>query len=298
MEFLEQQRALARKASQTEDWQGALKIWEMLRNGFLDSSEIFIGRGDALQALGRLDEAEAAFAEAMELYPTNEWAAARYAGVAEKRRDWPEAIRRWESVAKAFPNFSLGYIAKGHILQDLGNLDEAEAIFRAAMRRFPDDEWAAVRYAGIPVLERDWTEALRRWETVRARFPGQLIGVLGQAEALRELGQIADAEAVLMEAAEKFPADEWLVISLARTAMAGGNWDEALRRWETAIKNFPHNSSTHVGKAETLSNLGRFDEAEAVLRLAAKRFPDDAPGDPCASSTQLGRSHQSLEPGS
>src|SRR5262249_24112438 len=148
----------ARKASQTEDWQGALKIWEMLRNGFLDSSEIFIGRGDALQALGRLDEAEAAFAEAMELYPTNEWAAARYAGVAEKRRDWPEAIRRWERVGKAFPNFSLGYIGKGHILQDLGNLDEAEAIFRAAMRRFPDDEWAAVRYAGIPVLERDWTE--------------------------------------------------------------------------------------------------------------------------------------------
>ena len=60
-----------------------------------------------------------------------------------------EAIRRWEDVAKAFPNFSLGYIAKGHILQDLGNLDEAEAIFRAAMRRFPDDEWAAVRYAGF-----------------------------------------------------------------------------------------------------------------------------------------------------
>jgi hypothetical protein len=61
MDFLEQQRALARKASQTEDWQRALKIWEMLRTGLLDGAEIFIGRGDALQALGRLDEAEAHF---------------------------------------------------------------------------------------------------------------------------------------------------------------------------------------------------------------------------------------------
>ena len=67
MGFLEQQRELARKAGQTEDWQGALNIWEMLRTCFLDSSEVLVGRGDALQALGQLDEAEAAFAEAKEL---------------------------------------------------------------------------------------------------------------------------------------------------------------------------------------------------------------------------------------
>ena len=276
MEFVEQQRALARKAGQTEDWQRALRIWETLRNGFLDSSEIFIGRGDALQALGRLDEAEAAFAEARELFPKNEWAAARYAGVAEKRRDWPEAIRRWEEVADAFPDFALGCVAKGDILQNLGNLDEAEEIFRTATQRFPDDEWAAIRYAGVSVGRRDWAEALRRWRSLSAHFPGQLIGVLGQAEALRELGRIAEAEAVLTEATKKFPADEWLAISLARTAMAGVDWDEALRRWDTATKNFAHNSSTHVGKAETLHNLGRFEEAKAVLHLAANRFPDDA----------------------
>jgi hypothetical protein len=69
MGFLEQQRKLARKAGQSKDWQGALNIWEMLCTSFLDSSDVFVGRGDALQALGRLDEAEAAFAEAKELYP-------------------------------------------------------------------------------------------------------------------------------------------------------------------------------------------------------------------------------------
>ena len=122
------------QGSQSGDWQGALNIWEMLRTGFLDASEIFIGRGDALQALGRLDEAEAAFVEAMELFPKSEWAAARHAGVAERRCDWPEAIRRWEDLANAFPNFSLGYIAKGHILQDLGNLDEAERSAAATIR--------------------------------------------------------------------------------------------------------------------------------------------------------------------
>jgi tetratricopeptide (TPR) repeat protein len=275
MEFLQEQRDLARKASRNEDWQRALSIWEMLRNSFLDPSEIFVGRGDALQALGRLDEAEAAFAEAKELFPRNEWAAARYAGVAEKRRDWTEAIRRWDDVANAFPNFSLGCIAKGDILQNLGELNEAEEIFRAAMHKFPDDEWAAIRHAGISVQKRDWAEALRRWEFLRARFPGELLGVLGQAEALRELGRIADAEAVLTEATEKFPPDEWLAVSLARTAAAGADWDEALRRWETAIRYFPNNPSSHVGKAETLSSLGRLDEAEAVLCVAAKRFVDD-----------------------
>jgi len=48
MGFLEEQRELARKAGRSEDWQGALNIWEMLRTCFLDSAEVFVGRGDAL----------------------------------------------------------------------------------------------------------------------------------------------------------------------------------------------------------------------------------------------------------
>jgi len=277
MGFLEEQRELARKAGRSEDWQGALNIWEMLRTCFLDSAEVFVGRGDALQALGRLDEAEAAFAEAKELYPKNEWAAARYAGAAEKRRDWAEAIRRWDEVARAFPHFPLGLIAKGDILQSLGNLDEAEAIFRAAMQKFPDDEWAAIRHAGISVQKRDWTEALRRWEFLRVRFPDQLIGALGQAEAFRELGRFADAEAVVTEASERFPDNEWLTISLAHTAMAAGALDEALRRWETAMQRFSNNPMAHGGMAETLAKLDRFGTAKAVLDRAANRFPQDGP---------------------
>jgi hypothetical protein len=59
VDVLEEQRQLARKACERQDWQGALEIWDILRNRFLDSSNIFICRGDALQALGRLDEAVA-----------------------------------------------------------------------------------------------------------------------------------------------------------------------------------------------------------------------------------------------
>ncbi len=286
MQFLERQRELARKSSQNEDWQGALTIWEMLRDCFLDSAEIFVGRGDALQALGRLDEAEAAFVEAKEFFPKNEWAAARYAGVAEKRRDWAEALRRWDEVAHAFPYFSLGCIAKGDILQNLGNLDEAEEIFRAAMQKFPDDEWAAIRHAGISVQKRDWAEALRRWGFLRERFPGELIGVLGQAEALRELGRFENAEAVLTEASERFPRNEWLIIGLARTAMAAGVWDETLTELERfdaakavldrAASRFPQDApALYVGLGNAFIEAGRLDEAEAVSADAIARFPND-----------------------
>jgi tetratricopeptide (TPR) repeat protein len=103
-----------------------------------------------------------------------------------------------------------------------------------------------------------------------------LIGALGQAEALRELGRYAYAEAVVTEASERFPGNEWLTISLAHTAMAAGAWDEALRRWETAMQRFSHNPMIHGGMAETLTELERFDAAKAVLDRAAKRFPPDA----------------------
>ena len=94
MQFLEQQRALARDASQKEDWQGALNIWEMLRNGFLDASEIFIGRGDALQALGRLDEAAAEYRAALHIHATSVIALRNLAAVLlEQHQRNIEAIR-------------------------------------------------------------------------------------------------------------------------------------------------------------------------------------------------------------
>ena len=177
--MVERQRELARKASQNDDWQGALNIWEMLRNCFLDSSEIFVGRGDALLALGQLNEAE---------------------------------------------------------------------------------------------------------EFLRARFPGELLGVLGQAEALRELGRFADAEAVLTEASERFPRNEWLIIGLARTAMAAGVWDETLTELERfdaakavldrAVSRFPQDApALYVGLGNAFIEAGRLDEAEVVSADARRSFP-------------------------
>jgi hypothetical protein len=60
--------------------------------------------------------------------------------------------------------------------------------------------------------------------------------------------------------------------------MAAGAWDEAHRRWETAMQHFSHNPVTHSGMAQTLTELERFDAAQAVLDRAASRFPQDAPG--------------------
>jgi hypothetical protein len=209
--MVERQRELARKASQNDDWQGALNIWEMLRNCFLDSSEIFVGRGDALQALGQLNEAE---------------------------------------------------------------------------------------------------------EFLRARFPGELLGVLGQAEALRELGRFADAEAVLTEASERFPRNEWLIIGLARTAMAAGVWDETLTELERfdaakavldrAVSRFPQDApALYVGLGNAFIEAGRLDEAEVVSADAVARFPNDPavktlraqivgegsrPNQPSAAETTVSRS--------
>jgi tetratricopeptide (TPR) repeat protein len=272
VDFLEELRQLARQASQGEDWHSALNMSEMLRNCFLDASEIFIGRGMHCKH-------SAGWSKLKRLLPKQE------RSFRTMSRPRPAMLASQKSAAIGRRPFAVGrtwqirfqiFTSPKVIFCKTWQSRRRGAIFRAAIHRFPNDEWAAVRYTGIAVLKRDWIEALRRWGALRARFPDQLIGVLGQAEALRELGRVADADVVLTEATEKFPPDEWLAISLARTAMAGGDWEEALRRWETAIKNFPRNSSAYVGKAETLSNLGRFDEAEAVLRLAANRFPRDA----------------------
>jgi hypothetical protein len=51
------------------------------------------------------------------------------------------------------------------------------------------------------------------------------------------------------------------------------NWAESIRRFETAVKNFPTDAGAAIGLAASLSMAGRHDAAEQLLSEAIERFP-------------------------
>lgn len=275
MDVIEDRETLARAAAARRDWQEALRIWDSVIAEVPEQVAGYLGKGNALREMGRLDEAEAVLAEAARRFSDNEWPAANHAGIAARRGDWPEALRRYETVCDRFPDGVSGYLGKGGALCEMGQIDPAEAVFAEASERFPTSEWAASSHAGIAARRGDWPEALRRWQTVKARFPDHAIAYVGLAQALQELERLDAADRVAAEAAERFPANEWAAIAYARSAMQRRDWEEALRRWELMLQRFPDDPKAPAGKAETLVAAGRPERARTALLAAARRFPAD-----------------------
>src|SRR6266576_7181855 len=61
--------------------------------------------------------------------------------VARRRADWPEMLRRCESLRRNFPNFWPGWIESADALAALGRHVEGAERRREAAERFPNEFW-------------------------------------------------------------------------------------------------------------------------------------------------------------
>jgi tetratricopeptide (TPR) repeat protein len=192
--------------------------------------------------------------------------------VSHARRDWPEAVQRWEIVRGEFPNEPLSYTLATAALREAGRLDEAGALAASAREHFPDDFLALLEYARA-AERRDHAQGLEGWQELRDRFPDRIEGYAGLAAALRKLGRLDEAEAALGESVAKFPESRQLALEFARIAEARRDWAAALDRWSAIRNAFPDEVWGYIGRAAALRELQRTEEAESILAEAVKRFP-------------------------
>jgi tetratricopeptide (TPR) repeat protein len=94
---------------------------------------------EALAAQGSLDQALAAYAETIRLFPNNVVA---YVGRAETLRSMgrlEEALATYEEVITRFPADVVAYNGRAEALRSLGRLEEALETYEIIIKRFPND---------------------------------------------------------------------------------------------------------------------------------------------------------------
>ena len=197
------------------------------------------------------------------------------AQAATARRDWTAALDLWQIISRRFPDRPDGFVGMAGVLVELGRIGEAEGLLDETMERFPSDLWGAVLYAEIPRRARNSREGLRRWELVHKNFPDAAVSHVGIGSALRDIGEFDTAETAFAKATERFPTDLWAAHNYAEIAGRRGDWAEALRRWERVRQGFPEHASAHVGAADALLKLERYEEADQLLSHASDAFPMD-----------------------
>lgn len=288
----------------------ALSRFEQALSLAPEEPEVIEAVGRALLELGRLEEAEASFVDALELDPT--WAAPRLglAAVCTRREEPFKVIHHLERAIEADPDSPETYAELGRYYGSLGEVELARATFERWTQAHPEDADMHIN-AGLAAFDAgDYPNALAFFDAAleTATDPQQVSGARTfRANALDMLGRYPEAVAAYEEVIEATP-DWWeahanLGICHARNARAEAA-ETALRRGLTECPGSPEIrdelaahllSESRGGEtlrealslAEEAVALGR-DEARHLHTLAEARLANgDADGSAAAYQSVL-----------
>ncbi len=257
----------ARSADDRGEWEEAISRCKVIREQFPDVSWGYVGGANALDHLGRRDEARLLMEAGLARVPADADPFGAYCWLAQNRQEWREAITRWEGYRRRFPDRAIGYSAESIALREQSRFEEAEAVVQEGLRRHPDDREMLLNFAFVASARKDWEHALERWQTYVDRFPDQVVGHIQTGIALRELTRFAEADGILRDALRRFPDNSEIIGNLAWNAYHKRDWLEALRRWKTYCERFPKDPLGPEQAKLVLQELGYYDETRNAAQL-------------------------------
>jgi len=227
-------------------------------------------RAEALAALGRLDEAEAALRTLLETEPGSPQILNNLGNVLADSGRLGASVEAYRKAAEVAPDFVDPHANLGAVLARLGELEAARGACAQALALVPEHGQALVNMGGILAeLGRDQEAALHLERAfglipenprLRVELASALISIGKIAEAADHLGAVLDAE----EPGE----DAWTAATKLLAAADGGENHRAL---ETILARCL--LSDHVAPEEI---------ATPAARMVRRRH--DLPGDPCEAA--------------
>ena len=254
--------AYAMNAHCQRNWPEALRRWMNVRVRFPDHPYAYAATASVMLEHGRLEEAEALLADAIGVFPSDAGVAVHFASIAMARRDYRAAIQRWTNVERRFCDDP---VIHAQALQALASIQAEHSIAE-------DDP--TVREARAAEGRGDWQDAARLWTVARERAPASRLSLLGLGRALREAGNVDEADAILSEAVRAFPDDPEVAANYALVATKRQDRPEAARRWRRILTRFPNVIDLMGLAAAALREAGQFSECDALLRRGIELSPD------------------------
>ncbi len=230
----------------------------------------------ALLQLGRGDEADAAVRRGLAQDPDDPELLRARSAQAFLRGDPAAALADLDRAIAANPAFVDALVARSQLRARQGDVEAALSDAEAAARHGPRSVPASLALARLLAIRGRHAEALDRARAVIALDPARPDGYIETATILHWMGQGTAAVDQLVAGAGALPGNADLAARAGvALAQAGRHW-AALPQLERALQLGPLRRDVVVTLAECLDRLLRSDEAEARLRDAVARLPDDA----------------------
>ncbi|MBR5347582.1 MAG: tetratricopeptide repeat protein, partial [Deltaproteobacteria bacterium] len=263
------------KAMLRKDWQEAVRLYALLREKFPEQPDGYVGGAAALRALGDFESVDALMLEGLKKFPKDAALYVKYGDSAMRRKDWPEAAKRWALMRKKCPRKPHGYFKGAAALKEQGNFDAADALVLEGLEKFPAEPCLHIEYGEVATRQKKWAEAARRWALMREKCPENPRGYVSGVEALKESRNFESADALALEGLEKFPQEPELYIQYGDMAARKKDFPEASRRWALMREKCPRHPRGYTSGVAVLKIQGEFKAAEDLVLAGLKKFPKE-----------------------
>ena len=227
---------------------------------------------------GNLDFAERICLEGMSVVPRAIRPYIIYAEISMRKGGggyFKEAIRRWKTVAEKFPNKPEGYAGEERAYVAMGDFEHAEVLCKNSIKNMPQELWPYIELAEISMRQGDFSEALRRWATVREKFPNKVPGYVRASVACCSLEKFAEAEEFCRECMRVAPGDYRPYAEYAEVSLRQGDFDEGLERCQTVRERFPGRADGYVRAAWAYMEMHDYAKADDFCRQSMEAAPKD-----------------------
>ena len=193
-----------------------------------------LNSANALQALGRVEDAEITYRRALERAPLD---LMTHRGLNHLlwRADRPEFLASYDDAAARYPNQGGLFVEKGRTLLAHERYDQALEAFDRALSISPNDEVAREGRASALARLGRFEDAIEEFKSVVARRPNSAEVRCGLAETYVRAGESARALAVLDETLALAPHSQF-ALALRDTARRQGGVDHVDDDYERFIR--------------------------------------------------------------
>lgn len=242
----------------------AAKLFPRLARAHEGLSEAYIMQGKLEEALKSLQFAD-------ELEPKS-------ASIQLKLGKVLAALGRGKDADEAFEaSFKLTpfreQLVRGLELQRLGNLEEAEKIYRDVLVKNPDDVDALRLLSGLAMRVRQWGDAEVMLKRALEIAPDFFQGWMDLGLAQQEQDKLEEAHESFKRAGRLEPQRAPPDVGAATTLAMRGRHDEAVQTFRTALTKDPRSANALAGIGHVLKTIGEQDDAIEAYRECIRYNP-------------------------
>ncbi len=233
------------------------------------------GLAEALQSLGRLNEAVEHYRTAVTLRPNYAEAHINLGNTLLAAQRPIEAVASYREAIRSKPESAIAHSCLGAALENQGQLDEAIACFRRALELRPNFAQALSNLGTALRKQTRFDEAIAPLRRAIELAPRMVAAHNNLGAVYRSLGRIDEAQQCYEKALSIEPEVPQSHSNLAMILMDQGKMPEAISRLDEALRLNPECAEARFSQAMALLSLGRFREGWQAYEYRIRcRRPD------------------------